>query len=131
MLRSIRPKRARVRARVSEGGGERPPVRRDKAGAGERGVPFGDPPAAGRTGGSMAATSGTHSGTIAAAFGRSSRRLVLGPVAAQHLSDRFGSPGNVWDLCAGLEQRLDCGGIIPRLAVPAVLGAVDGPAERR
>jgi hypothetical protein len=37
----------------------------------------------------------TSFGTIATTFGSASRCLVLGPVAAQHLSDGFGSLGDI------------------------------------
>ena len=101
------------------------------AGAVKQGLCRGDPPAKGATRGPIAATFRIDFETIAAIFGSGSRPLVLGPVAVQHLSDGFGSLGNIWDFRAGLQQRLDCGDIIPRLAGPAVVGAVDGPAERR
>ena len=122
--RSIRPMCARVLARVSKGDGQRPPLRWGPAGAVKQGVPSGDPPAAGTTGRSIAATSGTHSGTIDATFGRFARRLFLEGELRTGWEIRFpGLPPSVRS-DVGLDH-------LPGMDDPVEFDCADGPELRR
>src|SRR5713101_2153381 len=57
--------------------------------------------------------------------------LIPHPVSAQHYSDGVAAFDFLGELRAGLDQGFDRGRVISRLPIPAILRAIDGPAERR
>src|SRR2546428_13326308 len=75
-----------------------------------------------------------HKFTVALICGKPSPKLFCGrstrqAISAEHFSNSFAAANILRNLCSCLEQHLHSRGVVSRSAMPAMFGAVDGPAQ--